>query len=74
MVVVVVVGQSLHGTGATAQYRRNDRASFVSHKKEDTCMVTAVANYPTYHTYLVAAQHGYYYCVGIHVLQTDKTG
>lgn len=32
---MVVVGQSLHGTGATAQYRQNDRASFVSHEKED---------------------------------------
>lgn len=25
-------------------------------KKKTTCMVTAVATYPTYHTYLVAAQ------------------
>lgn len=30
LMVVLVVGQSLHGTGATAQYRQNDRALCVS--------------------------------------------
>lgn len=47
-------------------------------KKKTTCMVTAVATYPTYHTIpsrcTGGRRHGYCYCVGIHVLQTDKTG
>lgn len=44
--VVVVVGQSLHGTGATAQYRQNDRASFVSHQKPHAWSI--LLSLPTY--------------------------
>lgn len=43
--VVVVVGQSLHGTGATAQYRQNDRASFVSHQKPHAWLLLSLPTY-----------------------------
>lgn len=50
LAVVVVVGRSLHGTCATAQYRQNDRASFVCLVKNrmhgDCCLLSLPACLP----------------------------